>query len=57
MYYFALPILAYWVIVYPFACLIYMVVNKSQLDDDIILRIRMGYYLNGYKSKYFYWLF
>lgn len=54
MFTFALPILFYWILLYPMGCFLYMLYNKTKLDH-IEMKIRMGYYLNGYKKEYFYW--
>ena len=54
MYIFGLPLLFYWVLVYPLSCLFYMIYSRNNIEN-INFRIRMGYYLNGYKKEHYYW--
>lgn len=56
MLYFGFPILVFWIIIYPISCLIYLMNHKKDLDT-VDFRIKMGYYLNGYRKEYFYWYF
>lgn len=53
---FGTPNLIYWIILYPFGCLVYMIRNRRKLNG-MEMKIRMGYYLIGYKTQYFFWEF
>ena len=51
---FGMPILIFWIMVYPMTCLLYMVHNKKRIES-VEIRTKMGYYVNGYKPNFFYW--
>ena len=54
MYSFGVPILFFWILFYPLICLFYLIYHKREIER-IDIKIKMGYYLNGYKTNYFYW--
>ena len=51
---FGIPILLFWIVLYPITCLFYLIFHRKQLEN-IQIKIKMGFYLNGYKKNYFYW--
>lgn len=54
MYTFGVPVLFFWTLLYPLFCLFYLINHKKDLEH-IKMKIKMGYYLNGYKPECFYW--
>lgn len=53
-YFLILPTFISFVIIFPMIILIYMFKNRKNLLQKHIL-YKVGYMLNGYKRKYFYW--
>ena len=51
---FGSPILFYWIFLYPLTCLFYMIFNRKD-NGQINIRIKMGYFMNGYKPEHYYW--
>lgn len=54
LYSFIYPMLLLWMVFYPGLCLFYLIKNKKKLDD-VDVRAKMGFYINGYKEELFYW--
>lgn len=46
--------MAYWILIYPVTCLIYMIHNRNKLHD-IEINAKLGFYINGYQDDYYYW--
>jgi len=56
MYTFGVPLLIFWILLYPLICLFYLIYHKKEIKiGQADIKIKMGYYLNGYKDNYFYW--
>jgi len=51
---FVYPFMAYWILIYPVTCLIYMIHNRNKLHD-IEINAKLGFYINGYQDDYYYW--
>lgn len=53
---FIAPFLAFWALIYPVICLFYLY-KKRKLLHKIDVKARVNFYINGYKTKYYYWSF
>lgn len=49
-----IPSLTLWIVVFPAICLLYLIRKRKDLETFDV-RLKMGYYLNGYKREYFFW--
>ena len=54
--YFYLPILGFWIILFPLFCLIKLIINSKKLDNPDI-KLFFGFFYLGYKPNYYYWEF
>ena len=53
---FYLPILSFWIFIFPFLCLQKLIASRKNLENPQI-KLYFGFFYFGYKPEYFYWEF